>query len=198
MWLGWIWTAKIKPQNNYVKLYNSLCFWDTVTKVRSKYSLRRPLSETHVILKFSTNISSTKRPPKGSIPRFLQRCDTEQVQYKGIVYTRIINMWLGGIWTAKIKPQNNYVKLYKSAKSLRYSNKSWIKIYLTSAPLWDTRHLKFWTNISATKRPPKGSIPRFFCSAVTLSKCTIQRDCVHTHYKYVAGRDLNGKNKASK
>ena len=46
---------------------------------------------------------------------FLQRCDTEQVQYKGIVYTRIINMWLGRIWTAKIKPENNYVKLYNSA-----------------------------------------------------------------------------------
>ena len=43
------------------------------------------------------------------------RWDTEQVQYKGIVYTRIINMWLGGIWTAKIKPGNNYVKLYNSA-----------------------------------------------------------------------------------
>ena len=31
---------------------------------------------------------------------FLKRCDTEQVQYKGIVYTRIINMWLRGIGTA--------------------------------------------------------------------------------------------------
>ena len=184
--------GKKKPENNYVKLYNSASFWDTITKVRSKYSLRRPLSETPVILKFWTNISATKRPPKGSSPRlfaalwhwastiqrdcvhthykyvagkdlngkkslkiimsslyhsasfwdtitkvrstyslrrplsetpvilnfgrifrlqngrrrevalvFLQRCDTEQVQYEGIVYTRIINMWLGRIWTAK-------------------------------------------------------------------------------------------------
>ena len=28
---------------------------------------------------------------------FLQRFYTKQVQYKGIVYTRIIHMWLGGI-----------------------------------------------------------------------------------------------------
>ena len=96
MWLGKIWTAK-KPENNYVKLYNSASFWDTVTKVGSKYSLRRPFSETLVILNFEP---ATKRPPKGSSPRLIARCDTEQVQYKGIVYTRIINMWLRGIWTA--------------------------------------------------------------------------------------------------
>ena len=41
-----------KPENNYVKLYNSASFWDTATKVGSKYSLRRPLSETPVILNF--------------------------------------------------------------------------------------------------------------------------------------------------
>ena len=28
---------------------------------------------------------------------FLQRCDTEQVQYNGIVYTLITHMWLGRI-----------------------------------------------------------------------------------------------------
>ena len=115
MWLGGIWTAKIKPGNNYVKLYNSASFWDTITKVRSKYSLRRPLSETSVILNFGRifRLQNGRRREVALV--FLQRCDTEQVQYKGIVYTRIINMWLGGIWTAKIKPGNNYVKLYNSA-----------------------------------------------------------------------------------
>ena len=115
MWLVGIWTAKIKPGNNYVKLYNSASFWDTITKVRSKYSLRRPLSETSVILNFGRifRLQNGRRREVALV--FLQRCDTEQVQYKGIVYTRIINMWLGGIWTAKIKPGNNYVKLYNSA-----------------------------------------------------------------------------------
>ena len=113
MWLGKIWTAK-KPENNYVKLYNSASFWDTVTKVGSKYSLRRPFSETPVILNFGRifRLQNGRRREVALV--FLQRCDTEQVQYKGIVYTRIINMWLGRIWTAK-KPENNYVKLYNSA-----------------------------------------------------------------------------------
>ena len=198
MWLGGIWTAKIKPQNNYVKLYNSLSFWDTVTKVRSKYSLRRPLSETHVILNFERIFRlQNGRRREVSLVFFAALWHWASVQYNGIVYTRIINMWLGGIWTAKIKPENNYVNLYKSAKSLRYSNKSWIKIYLTSAPLWDTRHFKFWTNISATKRPPKGSSSRLF-AVLWHWASTIERHCVHTDYKYVAGMDLNCKNKAWK
>ena len=90
-----------KPENNYVKLYNSASFWDTITKVRSKYSLRRPLSKTPVNLKFGRifRLQNGRRREVALV--FLQRCDTEQVQYKGIVYTRIINMWLGRIWTAK-------------------------------------------------------------------------------------------------
>ena len=89
-----------KPENNYVKLYNSASFWDTVTKVGSKYSLRRPFSETPVILNFE-RIFRVQNGRRREVPLvFLQRCDTEQVQYKGIVYTRIINMWLGRIWTA--------------------------------------------------------------------------------------------------
>ena len=115
MWLGGIWTAKIKPGNNYVKLYNSASFWDTITKVRSKYSLRRPLSETSVILNFWRIFRLQNGRRREVAVVFLQRCDTERVQYNGIVYTRIINMWLGRIWTAKIKPGNNYVKLYNSA-----------------------------------------------------------------------------------
>ena len=88
--------GKKKPENNDVKLYNSASFWDTVTTVGSKYSLRRPLSETPVILNFERifRLQNGRR-------REVQRCDTEQVQYNGIVYTRIINMWLGGIWMAK-------------------------------------------------------------------------------------------------
>ena len=98
-----------KPENNEVKLYNSASFWDTVTKVGSKHSLRRPPLWDTRNLKFWTNISATKRPQKGSSPRLcLQRCDTEQVQNQGIVYTRIINM-------RQQKPENNDVKLYYSA-----------------------------------------------------------------------------------
>ena len=83
-----------KPDNNYVKLYNSASFGDTVTKVGSKYSLRRPLSETPVILNFGRifRLQNGRRREVALV--LLQRCDTEQVQYKGIVYTRIINMWL--------------------------------------------------------------------------------------------------------
>ena len=167
-------------------------FWDTITKVRSKYSLRRPLSETSVILNFWPifRLQNGRRREVALV--FLQRCDTEQVKYKGIVYTRIINMWLGGIWTAKIKPGNNYVKLYNSASFWDTITKVRSKYSLSSAPLWDIRHFKFWTNISATKRPPKGSSPRLF-AALWHWASTIQRHCVHTHYKYVAGKDLNGK-----
>ena len=39
--------------------------------------------------------------------------------------------------------------------------------------------------------------PRLF-AALWHWASTIQRHCVHTHYKYVAGKDLNGKNKAWK
>ena len=87
--------GKIKPENNYVKLYNSAILWDTTTKVGSKYSLRRPLSETPVIWNFGRifRLQNGRRREVALV--FLQRCDTEQVQYKGIVYTRIINMWLG-------------------------------------------------------------------------------------------------------
>ena len=89
-----MWTAT-KAANNYDKLYNSASFWDTVTKVGSKYSLRRPLSETPVILNFGRifRLQNGRRREVALV--FLQRCDTEQVQYKGIVYTRIINMWPG-------------------------------------------------------------------------------------------------------
>ena len=79
-----------KPDNNYVKLYNSASFGDTVTKVGSKYSLRRPLSETPVILNFGRIFQLQNNRRREVALVLLQRCDTEQVQYKSIVYTRII------------------------------------------------------------------------------------------------------------
>ena len=90
-----------KPENNDVKLYNSASFWDTVTKVGSKYSFRRPLSETPVIYNCGRifRLQNGRRREVALV--FLQRYDNDQVQNKGIVYTGIINMWLGGIWTAK-------------------------------------------------------------------------------------------------
>ena len=72
-----------KPDNNY-----------TVTKVGSKYSLRRPLSETPVILNFERifRLQNGRRREVALV--FLQRCDTELVQYNGVVYPRILHMWL--------------------------------------------------------------------------------------------------------
>ena len=90
-----------KPANNMSSCITQQVFWDTVTKVGSKYSLRRPLSETHVILNFGRIFLLLNGRRREVALVCLQRCDTEQVQYKGIVYTRIINMWLGGIWMAK-------------------------------------------------------------------------------------------------
>ena len=160
-------------------------FWDRVTKLVSKYSLH--LGDTRHF-KFWTNISATKRPPKGSSPRLF----AAQVQYKGIVYTRTINTCLAGIWTAKLKHENNYVKLYNSVSFWDTVTKLVSKYSLHRPPLGDTCHFKFLTNISATKRPPKGNRPRLF-AALWHWASTIQRDCVHTYYEYVAGKDLNGK-----
>ena len=100
----WHWASTIQRHcvhMHYKYVYNSASFWDTITKVRSTYSLRRPLSGTPVILNFGRifRLQNGRRREVALV--FLQRCDTEQVQYKGIVYTRIINMWLGRIWTAK-------------------------------------------------------------------------------------------------
>ena len=101
-WLGGISTAKSKA-SKYAELYNSASFWETVTKLVSKYSWRRTLSETPVILNFGQIFRLENGRRREVTLVFLQRCDTDQVQYNRIVYTRIMNTWLGGISTAKSK-----------------------------------------------------------------------------------------------
>ena len=101
-WLGGISTAKSKA-SKYAELYNSASFWETVTKLVSKYSWGRTLSETPVILNFGQIFRLENGRRREVTLVFLQRCDTDQVQYNRIVYTRIMNTWLGGISTAKSK-----------------------------------------------------------------------------------------------
>ena len=181
MWLGRIWTAKIKPENNYVKLYNSASFWDTITKVGSKYSLRRPLSETPVIWNFGRifRLQNGRRREVALV--FLQRCDTEQVQYKGIVYTRIINMWLGRIWTAKIKPENNYVKLYNSASFWDTITKVGSK-YSLRRPLSETPVIWNFGRIFRLQNGRRREVALVFLQRCDTEQVQYKR-IVHTNYK---------------
>ena len=190
MWLGRIWTGE-KPENNYVKLYNSASFWDTLTKVGSKYSLGRPLSETPVILNFGRifRLQNGRRREVALV--FLQRCDTEQVLYKGIVYTRIINMWLGGIWTGK-KPENNYVKLYDSASFWDTLTKVRSK-YSLRRPLSVTPVILNFGRIFRLQNGRRREVALVFLQRCDTEQVQYKRDCVHTHYTYMAGKDLNGK-----
>ena len=101
--------------NNYIKLYNSANFWDTVTKARSKYSLRRPLSETPVILNFG-RIFRLQNGRRMEVALVLLRAVILSKYNTKALYTHALYIcgWEG--FERQYKPENNYVKLFNSAR----------------------------------------------------------------------------------
>ena len=91
-----------KPENNYVKPVKQVFEID-----KNQNSLRRPLSETPVIWNFGRifRLQNGRRMEVALVFLALWH-------WASTIQRHCLR--LGRIWTAKIKPENNYVKLYNS------------------------------------------------------------------------------------